>query len=184
MCSLNDPFLRVCISNILRKPVAYQWREVILKSPHFVSSCQNACVKIVFEVEEQCLNNTVPSCLLIGDSGSKLPSMLRASLEFNESTALRTGFDFLLAADSYSVFPILIPIQTSRPSLIGVAVGIDPKMIQDVDRPFIRGIHTLMIEERAQLHLYYSLSNASLCGPHLSQDWAPCQNTNQVKFFP
>uniref|UniRef100_A0A5K3G201 Glyco_transf_64 domain-containing protein n=1 Tax=Mesocestoides corti TaxID=53468 RepID=A0A5K3G201_MESCO len=95
-----------------------RWHRALLTSPHFSTSCKNACVRVIFAPE----NCTGISCLYIGTTKDTMsPYVMRAS---STRGVVRPGYDFVLSplVNSTSERPPMVVNRRAR-WLLGASLG-------------------------------------------------------------
>ncbi|VDL44699.1 unnamed protein product [Hymenolepis diminuta] len=115
-------YLRVCFSHgsAVSDP---RLHRALLISPHFSTSCNRACLRIIFSPVT--CNSSTP-CLYIGPPTNSLsPDVIRASPNYLDYFPFRPGFDLIIAPlesrSNNSLPPMIVRRQTKW--LLGASLG-------------------------------------------------------------
>ncbi|VDO06460.1 unnamed protein product [Rodentolepis nana] len=121
-CRLHShKYLRVCFSH--GSVVGdHQLHYALLRSPHYSTSCSQACLRIIFSPVT--CNST--SCLYIGPPTNSLPpNVIRASPIYSNNFLFRPGFDLIIAPfgnrSNDSLLPMIVRRETKW--LLGASLG-------------------------------------------------------------
>ncbi|CDI98613.1 exostosin 3 [Echinococcus multilocularis] len=174
-CPLHSPsHLRVCFhhESAVLDP---RWHHALLTSPHFSTSCDRACLRVIFAPED-C---TGISCLYIGAATDKLsPTVIRTS--FTQG-AIRPGYDLVLTPLVNATAVQLPPLVGRQPKwLLGASLATsDPT---EEKRTFIESLLSGVTDsDSVNLVLKHSIKG---CWPTEEEQnrvlWRPCYTSNEI----
>lgn len=174
-CPLHSSsHLRVCFHHESAVPDP-RWHHALLTSPHFSTSCDRACLRVIF-APEAC---TGISCLYIGVATDRLsPTVIRASFT---PSAFRPGFDLVLTPLINATAVQLPLIVRRRPRwLLGALLGTsDPA---EKNGTFVESLLSGTTDVGSvNLVLKHSMEG---CWPTEEEQnhvlWRPCHASNEV----